>query len=94
MKRYDLMLLLDPEAPEDQRTAVLDSVNKEIDASGKLIGTDEWGEKKMTFEINHRKSAIYYLFQFEGEPKLPQGLDRKLKITDGLLRFRIIGQTK
>lgn len=93
MKKYDLMLMLDPEAPEEQRTQVLDSARKEIASNGKLIGTDDWGEKKMEYEIDHRKSAFYYLFQFESEPPLLKELDRKLKISEGLLRFRIIDQT-
>lgn len=92
MKRYDLMLLLDPESSEEQRKAVVDSVNSEIEKSGKLVGTDDWGEKKMTFEIDHRQSAHYFLYQFDAEPELLKELDRKLKISEGLLRFRIICQ--
>jgi small subunit ribosomal protein S6 len=88
---YDLTLLLDPEAPEERRNAILGNIQQAIDAGGSMIGVHDWGQRKMTFEIDHRPEAEYHLFQFEANDNgLLERLDHNLKITDGVLRFRII----
>ena len=88
---YDLTLLLDPEAPEERRNAILGNIQQAIEAGGTMIGVHDWGQRKMTFEIDHRPEAEYHLFQFEAnDNSLLERLDHNLKITDGVLRFRII----
>jgi small subunit ribosomal protein S6 len=88
---YDLMLMLDPAAPEDRRVAILSNVQTAIEDGGNLLAVHDWGERKMTFEIRHQPDAEYHLFQFEGSDNaLLERLDHNLKITDGVLRFRII----
>ena len=90
-RQYDLTLLLDPEAPEERRSAILGNIQQAIDAGGSMIGVHDWGQRKMTFEIDHRPEAEYHLFQFEAnDNSLLERLDHNLKITDGVLRFRII----
>jgi small subunit ribosomal protein S6 len=87
---YDLMLLLDPNAPDDRHREILDNVNSAIAGSGSLVGQHDWGIRRMAFEIDHRPDAAYHLFQFEGGKDLLDQLDNNLKITDGVLRHRII----
>jgi small subunit ribosomal protein S6 len=88
---YDLTVLLDPEAPEERRSAILGNLQQAIDASGTMVGVHDWGQRRMTFEIDHRPEAEYHLFQFETDDSgLLERLDHNLKITDGVLRFRII----
>jgi small subunit ribosomal protein S6 len=87
--QYDLMLLLDPNAPEGRDEQILGDVDHAIASGGTLIGRHDWGLRRMTFEIDHRPEAAYYLFQFEGGNELLERLDHMLKITDGVLRFRI-----
>jgi small subunit ribosomal protein S6 len=87
---YDLMLLLDPNAPEGRHEQILGDVEQAIGAGGTMIGRHDWGLRRMTFEIDHRPEAQYHLFQFEGDVPLLERLDHMLKITDGVLRFRII----
>jgi small subunit ribosomal protein S6 len=87
---YDLMLLLDPNAPEGRGDQILADVRATIDAGGSLIGEHDWGLRKMSFEIRHVPEAHYELFQFEGDNELLERLTHMLKITDGVLRFRII----
>jgi small subunit ribosomal protein S6 len=87
---YDLMLLLDPTAPEGRGEAIVAEIRTMIDSSGTLVGEHDWGQRKMSFEIRHRPEAQYTLFQFEGENELLERLNHTLKITDGVLRHRII----
>ena len=88
---YDLFVLLDPEAPEERRTAVVDQVKKQIDSGGaSLKGDADWGMRRLSYEIDHRREAQYHLFQFEGTPEVLTQLDRALSIDDSVLRHRII----
>src|SRR6478609_9521356 len=92
MPLYDLMLLLDPGVPSDRQESILRDVQGLIEAGGKLVGTYDWGTRRMTFEIDHRPEAAYHLFQFETESggQLLERVDHSLKIMDGVLRHRII----
>jgi small subunit ribosomal protein S6 len=92
MPLYDLMLLLDPGAPSDRQESILKDVQGLLESGGKLVGTYDWGTRRMTFEIDHRPDAAYHLFQFEteGGGALLERVDHSLKIMDGVLRHRII----
>ena len=87
---YDLMILLDPNAPEERQAEILQGVRDMIDGSGVLVAEHDWGTRRMTFEIDHRPEAAYHLLQLEAEPELLDRLRHNLKITDGVLRARII----
>jgi small subunit ribosomal protein S6 len=92
MPLYDLMLLLDPGAPSDRQESILKDVQGLLESGGTLVGTHDWGTRRMTFEIDHRPDAAYHLLQFETESggALLERVDHSLKIMDGVLRHRII----
>ena len=87
---YDLMLLLDTSAPEEQRKKVLSDVESAISSAGSIVGTHDWGTRPLAYEIRHRADAEYHLLQFQGGPEVPAALDRYLRIADGVVRFRVI----
>ncbi len=87
---YDLMLLIDPNAPEERRNAVISETESMINDGGELVASHDWGQRRMAYEIDHRPEADYRLYQFEGENPLLERLNQRLRIMDGLLRFRII----
>jgi small subunit ribosomal protein S6 len=87
---YDLMLLLDTSAPEEQRTKVLSDVESAISSAGSVVGTHDWGQRPLAYEIRHRGDAEYHLLQFHGPASLLEQLQRSLRIADGVLRFRIV----
>src|SRR2546423_707660 len=88
---YDLVLVLDPQAADDARAKVVADARTAIPADGELLRHDEWGERPLAYPIERRTSGDYHLMQFHaGRTELLKGLDRNLRITDGILRFRII----
>jgi small subunit ribosomal protein S6 len=87
---YDLMLLLDPTAPEERRTAAISETESMIGSGGELVGSHDWGTRRMAYEIDHRPEAEYRLYQFNGDNQLLERLNQRLRITDAVLRFRII----
>ena len=87
---YDLVLMLDPNVPDDRHREILGNVNSAIEGKGTLVGQHDWGMRRMAFEIEHRPDAAYHLFQFEGPSELLDQLNNSLRIADGVLRHRII----
>ena len=88
---YDLVLLLDTQAPDTVRAKIVADTRAAIEGGGELLRYDAWGERPLTYPIERKSSAEYHLFQFHaGSAELLAGLNRTLHITDGILRFRII----
>ncbi len=88
---YDLVLMLDAEAQEDVRAKVLAETSEAIGAQGELLRHDVWGDRALTYPIEHKATAEYHLMQFHAStPELLRGLQRSLHIADGVVRFRIV----
>jgi small subunit ribosomal protein S6 len=88
---YDLTLLLDPDAEEAARAKIVADARAAIEARGELARLDEWGTRPLSYPIEHKNAAEYYLLQFHAAtPELLADLQRSLRITDGILRFRIV----
>lgn len=87
---YDLMLMLDPTAPEERRDAAISEAESMINSGGELVSSHDWGTRRMAYEIDHRPEADYRLYQFNGDNTLLERLNQRLRITDAVLRFRII----
>jgi small subunit ribosomal protein S6 len=89
---YDLMVMLDPEAPQERQGEILGNIETMVQTGGgSVVGHHDWGVRRIAFEIDHRPEAAYHLYQFETDSN--ETLDRlnhNLRIADGVLRFRII----
>jgi small subunit ribosomal protein S6 len=87
---YDLTLLLDTSMEDTRRDQILANVEHAIEAGGEIVGRHEWGVRQTAYEVRKHTDAEYHLIQFHGTPELLEQLDHNLKITDGILRHRII----
>jgi small subunit ribosomal protein S6 len=87
---YDLVLMLDTAAEESRRAEILASTEEAVGKDGEIVNKQDWGARALAFEIRHKKDADYHLLQFHGTPELLRQLDRTLRITDEVVRFRII----
>jgi len=86
---YELILMLDPEVPDERRDEIAGNAKQRIESAGSLRHDDSWGTRKLAYEIKLRNEADYRFYRFESEPALLEDLDHTLKITDGILRFRL-----
>ena len=87
---YDLNVLLDVNLPEETRESMLADIEAMIAEPGTIVSTHDWGRRKMAYEIAKKDEAEYHLIQFNGPRELLERLDRTLRITDGVIRYRII----
>ena len=88
---YDLVMILDPQAADDARAKVVADTRASIEGAGALERHDDWGERALAYPIERRASGEYHLLQFHPDgTRLLSDLDRTLRITDAVLRHRII----
>ncbi|HEX8648877.1 MAG TPA: 30S ribosomal protein S6 [Thermoleophilaceae bacterium] len=89
---YDLMVMLDPEAPQERQGEILGNIETMVQTGGgSVVGHHDWGVRRIAFEIDHRPEAAYHLYQFETDSNdTLDRLNHNLRIADGVLRFRII----
>ncbi len=88
-RTYDLVVLLDADAPTDTRTKIVTDAQSLINQHGAIKATKDWGTRQLPYLIDHHEQAAYHVFQFETLPESIEQLDRGLKLTEGVLRFRI-----
>jgi small subunit ribosomal protein S6 len=88
---YDLVLLLDPQVQEQVRAKILADTRDAIAAKGELVTDDDWGDRALAYPIERKTNAEYHLLQFHTTAsELLSELERTLRITDGIMRFRIV----
>jgi small subunit ribosomal protein S6 len=98
VNEYEIMLLLDPELPEERANEVIQRIRDSVDAAGGTWdGHEPWGRRRLAYEIAHKGEAVYHLLLFTAGPETLDEITRVLKITDGVLRHgayrRVQGST-
>jgi small subunit ribosomal protein S6 len=88
-REYELVLMLDPQLDAPARDTLAQQARAQIEGAGNLQQENNWGLRKMAYEINRRTEADYRWYRFEAPTELLDSLDHELKIADGVLRFRI-----
>jgi small subunit ribosomal protein S6 len=84
---YEILLMLDPELPEERQTEIVTRVRENIErGGGAWDGHDVWGRRKLAYEIGHKGDGVYHLLTFAAEPEALAEVSRVLKITDGVMR--------
>ena len=84
-----------PEATDEERTAVIDRTKEIITGDkGVIVKVDEWGKKRLAFEIKDEQEGVYYVLYFEASTEALDEVTRVLGITDGVLRFMPIRHDK
>ena len=84
---YEILLMLDPELPEERQGEVVARTRELVErGGGTWAGHDVWGRRKLAYEIDHKPDGVYHLLTFEAEPATLEEISRVLKITEGVMR--------
>jgi len=84
---YEILLMLDPELPEERQTEIVTRAREAIEKDGGSFDTHEpWGRRRLAFEIDHKGEGAYHLLTFAAEPATLEEISRVLKITEGVMR--------
>ena len=91
MNKYESMYILKPDLDEETRKSLIEKFKGLVEQnSGKVEAIDEWGMRKLAYEINYIKEGYYVLMTFEAGPELPAELERNYNISDSILRYNVI----
>ena len=82
---YELILMLDPETPEERRVEIANEARQRIESGGSLKNDTAWGMRKLAYEIRQRTEADYRFFRFETGGELLDDLSHDLRIAEGIL---------
>ena len=94
MKAYELLFFVAPTLDEESRAAVMKRIETTVtDAKGTIDNVDEWGKRKLAYEINGLTDGDYTLVDFHADPADVAELDRILRITDTVVRHMIVKRT-
>ena len=88
MNKYELCVVLSAKLEDDERTGALEKVQKLITRFGGTIeNIDEWGKKKLAYEIQKMKEAYYYFIHFDAEATAPVEIENRIRIMDNVIRY-------
>ena len=91
-RKYEVIYILDPTNGEDALNATSERIKALIESAGTIDNIDEWGQRRLAYEIDDRKEGFYVLIDFTADAEFPRELERVLRITDGVLRCLVIGK--
>lgn len=94
MNKYELMFIIDPTLEDATKEAVVETVKGIIAADGEVQNVDIWGMRKLAYPIQKKNEGYYVVVDFTASPALPKELDRRLKISDNVIRHIIIADAK
>lgn len=90
MKNYEVLFILDPVIDDSEKNAMIERVKEIINDGGEAGEVDIWGNRKLAYEINKKKDGFYVLIQFKANADMPKELDRRLRISDSIMRHIIV----
>jgi small subunit ribosomal protein S6 len=90
-RTYELVYIVSPDATDEQIAAIHTQVEQTTQKlGGTLVRSDNWGRRKLAYEIQHHKEGTYVLEVLEGGGELMKELDRRLKVVDQVIRHLIV----
>ena len=90
MRRYELMLVLRPDAPDDKASAVIDRTTRYLVASGgQIVKVAPWGRRRLAYPIDRHREGSYHIVVFEAPAEAILELERSLQITEEVLRYLV-----
>ena len=88
MNKYELAVAVSAKIEDDERAATIDKVKAYVERfGGQITNIDEWGKRRLAYEVQHMKEAFYYFIQFEAESSVPAEVEQNVRIMDNVLRF-------
>ena len=91
MKNYEAVIILLPDMEEENRNAVIEKLKNIVtDRKGTVESIDEWGKKKLAYEINKIRQGYYYLINFSSESDAVDEINRICKIDENVMRHMVV----
>ena len=93
MKAYELLYFTAPNLSDEKNSKLMDRINSILDGkSGKIENLDDWGTRKLAYEVNDLSEGTYTLINFQADPNVVAELNRVLRINDAVERHMIVSR--
>ncbi|WP_432662028.1 30S ribosomal protein S6 [Wukongibacter baidiensis] len=90
MRKYETLYVLKPDLEEEKRVALIEKFKTIIEKDGEIEEVNEWGNKKLAYEIDKIKEGYYVLVNFKANTDLPKELERNFRISDDVIRYIVV----
>ena len=95
MRRYELMLVFRPDAPDERIAAIIDRTTRQITADGgQIVKVAPWGRRRLAYPIDRHREGAYHIVVFEAPTTTIAELERSLLITEEVLRQLVVRQDR
>lgn len=93
MNKYELAVVLSAKLEDEERAAALEKVKGYITRfGGTVTNVDEWGKKRLAYEIQKMREGFYYFIKFDADADCPAEVEKRVRILDNVLRFLCVRQ--
>ena len=92
MRKYETMFILNPTLSLEETKGLAEKFKAIIETAGKIEKVDEWGKRRLAYEIEDHKDGYYFLINFQAEQTMLTELERSYKLTEGVLRHLTINK--
>jgi small subunit ribosomal protein S6 len=91
MRKYETIFILDPDLEEEQSHSVIDKVKGIITkTNGEILKIEDWGKRKLAYEVKKKSKGHYILIHFLGSPSLLNELERNFRVMDAVIKFQSV----
>lgn len=91
MNKYELAVVVSAKIEDEERAAVVDKCKALIERfGGTITNVDDWGKKRLAYEIQKMKEGFYYFIQFKAESSAPAEIESRIRIMDNVLRYLVV----
>ena len=91
MNQYELALVVNAKIEDEERAATLEAVKELITRFGGTVSNvDDWGKKRLAYEIQKMNDGYYYFIQFEADSNVPNEIEQRIRIMEKVIRYLCI----
>ena len=88
MNKYELTVVVNAKIEDDVRVATVEKVKEYVARyGGTVTNVDEWGKKRLAYEIQKMREGFYYFIQFEADATAPAEIERHVRIMENVIRY-------
>ena len=91
MNKYELALVVNAKIEDEERAAVVEKAKALIARfNGNVTVVEDWGKKRLAYEVHKMREGFYYFIQFEADATCPAEVERRVRIMDNVLRYLVV----
>ena len=93
MNKYELAVVVSAKIEDDERAATLEKAKAlVVRFGGQITNVDDWGKRRLAYEVQKMKEAYYYFIQFDAESTVPAEIESRIRIMDNVIRYLCVRQ--